>query len=302
MAEDDFIEGIYNFCDGWCEKCPYTSKCSYFAENMKEQAPVSAFDEEKNEEFWAKLHSLFAETFDMLIKLAEDHNVDISDIEKVEISVSDDDDDYDDDDEDEDEYEEEDDDDLLGGDLEIILDELGDDSDITDEDIYDDGMDDVSRKIVYSSVLVDLCNNYALLTQDWFSYSEEIIIKREDSFNNLLEMDIPGIDAEKMFLTINDAIDVINWYLFLIDERVKKALFDKMNKTEGEENDFNGSAKAALVGIDRCIASWCSLYEQFEETEDRILTILLMLSDLKTKIEEEFPEARDFIRVGLDKQ
>ena len=22
-----FIEGIYNYCDLWCEKCPFTSKC-----------------------------------------------------------------------------------------------------------------------------------------------------------------------------------------------------------------------------------------------------------------------------------
>lgn len=295
MTEDNLIEGIYNFCDGWCEKCPYTSKCSYFAENVMEQAPASAFQEEQNEEFWTKLHSLFAETFDILLKLAKEHNVDISDIEKMEISVSDNEDDFDDELEDEDEIFEEDD-----TDLEVILDDLNGDLDLSDEDLYDDGMDDISRKIVYSSVLVELCSNYALLTQDWFSKSEEIIVKREDSFNNLLEMDIPGVDAKKMFLTINDAIDVINWYLFLIDERIKKALFDKMNNTEGEENDFNGSAKVALVGIDRCIASWCSLYEQFEETEDRILSILLVLSDLKKKTEEEFPEARNFIRAGLD--
>jgi hypothetical protein len=115
-------------------------------------------------------------------------------------------------------------------------------------------------------------------------------------------MDIPGLDAEKMFMTINDAIDVVNWYLFLIRERAKKALFDKMNNTQGEENDFNGSAKVALVGVDRCIAAWCCLYENFEETEDKILSILVVLGNLRAKIEEEFPEARQFIRQGLDKE
>lgn len=286
MSEDNYIEGIYDFCDGWCEKCPYTSKCSYFATNVKDTGFLSSLDEEKNEEFWKKLHDLFSETYDMLLALAKEHNIDVSDIEKMEISVAGDDDDYDedfDDDEEEDEdFEEEED-----------YEE--------EEDDYDDGIDEVSRKIIYSSEIINVCNTYQTLTEDWFDYSENLIKKKEYAFNNLLEMEIPGIDAEKMFLTINDAIDVVNWYLFLIKERVKKALFDKMHNTEGEENNYNGSAKVALVAIDRCIASWCCLYEQFEETEDKILAILLVLGDLRKKIEEEFTEARFFIREGLDK-
>lgn len=32
-AEDSrFIEGIYNYCDRWCERCPFASRCLNYAQ------------------------------------------------------------------------------------------------------------------------------------------------------------------------------------------------------------------------------------------------------------------------------
>ena len=31
IPEGDFIPGIYNYCDSWCERCLYTSRCMNFA-------------------------------------------------------------------------------------------------------------------------------------------------------------------------------------------------------------------------------------------------------------------------------
>ena len=28
---DQFIPGIYNYCDRWCERCPLTARCRVFA-------------------------------------------------------------------------------------------------------------------------------------------------------------------------------------------------------------------------------------------------------------------------------
>ena len=33
MAESShFIAGIYNYCDSWCQKCPFSERCLVFAE------------------------------------------------------------------------------------------------------------------------------------------------------------------------------------------------------------------------------------------------------------------------------
>ena len=29
--QDGFIVGIFNYCDRWCERCPFTSRCRLFA-------------------------------------------------------------------------------------------------------------------------------------------------------------------------------------------------------------------------------------------------------------------------------
>lgn len=30
-----FIEGIYNYCDRWCQRCPFTSRCLHYAQVQK---------------------------------------------------------------------------------------------------------------------------------------------------------------------------------------------------------------------------------------------------------------------------
>jgi hypothetical protein len=68
----------------------------------------------------------------------------------------------------------------------------------------------------------------------------------------------------------------------------------------GPENDFRGSAKVALTGIDRSVAAWVALCFSFPGKADSILDILVLLDRLRTDIEGAFPEARRFVRPGLD--
>jgi hypothetical protein len=49
MATDKHIPGIYNWCDKWCEKCSFTSRCRLFADESK------WYDEDEDPEaegFW----------------------------------------------------------------------------------------------------------------------------------------------------------------------------------------------------------------------------------------------------------
>jgi len=66
------------------------------------------------------------------------------------------------------------------------------------------------------------------------------------------------------------------------------------------QNDSNGSAKVALIGIDRSIGAWAKLYELFPDQSDTILDILLQLDRLKKKIDITFPNAQHFKRPGFD--
>ena len=35
--ENNFIPGIFNYCDRWCERCPLTARCSVYAMVEDEQ-------------------------------------------------------------------------------------------------------------------------------------------------------------------------------------------------------------------------------------------------------------------------
>ena len=79
-----------------------------------------------------------------------------------------------------------------------------------------------------------------------------------------------------------------------------------MRKAEKEEDlgieieDANGSAKVALIGLDRSITAWAYILKIIPDEQDSLLPILALLSKIRRKTEEIFPNARDFKRPGFD--
>lgn len=69
-----FIPGISNYCDRWCERCPFTTRCQTFA---MEQATRQAAGGKPSDPatFWKKLENSLKLTKEMLADLAEAHGV-----------------------------------------------------------------------------------------------------------------------------------------------------------------------------------------------------------------------------------
>ena len=78
----EFISGIYNYCDRWCERCQFTSRCLLYA---TEQADSDFDDPEvrdiNNEKFWKKLQSIFKNTAEMMAQWAAEAGVDLDSID-----------------------------------------------------------------------------------------------------------------------------------------------------------------------------------------------------------------------------
>ena len=78
----EFISGIYNYCDRWCEKCPFTSRCRVYA---TEAADRDLDDPEvhdiNNEKFWRKLESIFREAHETIAVWAEEAGVDLESVD-----------------------------------------------------------------------------------------------------------------------------------------------------------------------------------------------------------------------------
>jgi hypothetical protein len=73
--ENNYIPGIFNFCDRWCERCPLTKRCRVYAMEQEEHA-----DDERDqaqEAFGRNLQNIFTETKEMLRKAAAERGIDI---------------------------------------------------------------------------------------------------------------------------------------------------------------------------------------------------------------------------------
>ncbi|MDZ7878884.1 MAG: hypothetical protein U5L45_14480 [Saprospiraceae bacterium] len=57
------ITGIHNYCDNWCERCPFTSRC---AVGLVEYELTDEQKHLNNEAFWRNLSNNFAKTLNLL--------------------------------------------------------------------------------------------------------------------------------------------------------------------------------------------------------------------------------------------
>jgi hypothetical protein len=73
-GDSQFIPGIYNYCDRWCERCPFTARCMTFAMEQEEEKASGAKPADRAA-FWKKLEESLTLTREMLSDLAEAHGV-----------------------------------------------------------------------------------------------------------------------------------------------------------------------------------------------------------------------------------
>ena len=98
-----------------------------------------------------------------------------------------------------------------------------------------------------------------------------------------------------------DPEEVIVWYHVRIYMRVFRALVSKDRAKAGSGRsmeDADGSAKLALVGVQRSRDALESLRNSANERQ--IAKLISALDTIERGIDERFPAARSFVRVGLD--
>jgi hypothetical protein len=223
------IAGIYNYCDRWCERCTFTSKCLNYASSK--DAPDS-----DGPELFDYLHTVFEATMLMLEEMMEEAGLDPEEIKKMEPP---------------------------------------EEPDPKDHPLY--------KKVHELSFSM---HKWLEAVKPGSPSVEKLVILPDDELQ------------DKRF---KDALEVIYFYNFFISAKIYRALIPRDDYEADEiQTDSKGSAKIALIAVDRLIAAWSLLMEKMTDHEDEILKFLINLADVRKHTELAFPMARKFVRPGFD--
>lgn len=77
------IPGIYNYCDRWCEHCPFTQRCLNYEESEERFKDVKDKSLE-NKEFWNQLSETFKFTGELIKYVSEKQGIDLSNMDNDE--------------------------------------------------------------------------------------------------------------------------------------------------------------------------------------------------------------------------
>jgi hypothetical protein len=243
-ANPDFISGIYNYCDRWCERCAFTSRCMNFALSEEQFSEPESRDI-RNELFWQKLSEAFRLTHELLEDTLKEHNIDLNALAR----------------------------------------EAAEEQErAKHEEAENHACSLASRQ-------------YGKMLDEWFEAHGEFADKlRRPSGKNALS---------EGSANLKDSIEILRWYQHQIYAKIMRAVSGQIderswNSHDESPKDSDGSAKVALIGIDRSIWAWMALRESLLEQKDESIDFLVHLDRLRKNVEQHFPEARAFIRPGFD--
>lgn len=249
------IDGIYNYCDRWCERCNFTRRCLIFELNtarVKNSGQLDlgykAFRDDMNR------------IFELAVKLA---------LQSLQNE------------------------DLTAGKKEM---------EYIENKIWN--QKDAIEKAKEHSISRE-ANAYILMTFNFFRKEERLFKQKADEKNSRLHLGWNEKEINRETQMINDSIEVINRYNPQIWVKLIRALTAKFEGEEWQDKnglprDSDGSAKVALIGIDRSMAAWGRLQQSVPEKTDKLISILVHLDKLRKHVEILFSSARSFQRPGFD--
>jgi len=245
MSDQSYIPGIYNYCDSWCERCPFTQQCRSFDPRQE------TTESDSKETILETLHDSLQEAMDSLRSHVEQQGLDW-------------------------------------------------------EVFQEKAANTVIRKPASTQQqdqLVDLAKAYSANAQEWLEEHQEALRARGNELTAQLHL---GMDVMERGVQLADSLEVIQWYLFFIQAKLQRAIRsyneDDLFDADPIQNDANGSAKVALVAIENSIAAWDVVRDRFPELTNSILDLLLPLARLRAGIDQQFADARSFIRPGFDEK
>ena len=147
---------------------------------------------------------------------------------------------------------------------------------------------------------------YADMAENWFEGARAFFGGAEETDPSFRS--IPGNGEKPEKNGFEEALEVVQWYQHQIYVKLARAISGQMEEESEIDDelaqyakDSDGSAKVALIGLDRSIGAWGIIGRRFPTFRSHdVPAILTHLERLRRSVEKVFPDARGFLRPGFD--
>ena len=146
---------------------------------------------------------------------------------------------------------------------------------------------------------------YSHMVDEWFNNELRLPLQHVRNLERRVEKGLTSVASAKGELVrLNDCVEVIRWYQSFIYVKICRAFMSLVEEDDDHglaaTRDSAGSAKVALIAIERSLAAWVAMREMFPEETDSMLEILLHLDRMRRSVKRKFPKAKSFKRPGFD--
>lgn len=226
------IEGIFNYCDRWCERCLFTEKCTSF-EMEKE---MGMHENQSVEDALKYVSIMFEETGRRIEEDMERFGIDISDLPEI-----------------------------------------------NDEELKENEEHPIEKLSV----------EYMKSVSDWLDSNNDLISEHRSHLWNV---------SQKQHDKFDEIFNVITWYMTMIPVKINRALKpkDRYDDDEFYYNDKNATGRLVLDCISKSTNAFVLLMDFSIQDEDELIGFLAMLAQIKSGIVKELPDAKTYVRNGLD--
>lgn len=146
---------------------------------------------------------------------------------------------------------------------------------------------------------------YVRAVDIWMERARPLFAAKGLELETMAQLEIG--DAQSEVARLGELVEVVRWYQHFIYVKLRRAI-SSLAEDEIESDpelrsfpkDSDGSAKIALIAIDRSISAWAELRDQLTDEAESILDLLVQLGRLRRDAENRFPQAREFVRPGFD--
>ena len=268
----NFISGIHNYCDRWCERCQFTSRCAVYA---MEQADPDLDDAQTrditNEKFWRKLHESFQLTAELISDWAAKNGVDLNSLDS-EAAIA--------------EHDRE-------------MEEAKQDAVTQAAHAYADSVEAWFQNESIESSIYDDTTGASESVPDDITVADAIdVIRWYQIF--IAVKTFRAISGSNRFAGQEVEDEALSFDCFSDEAEDDEDVDYDAVLARSAKIDSHGSAKIALVAIARSTAAWRSLQISLPEKSATIQPILVSLDQLRRSLEARFPRAYEFIRPGFD--